>query len=179
MVRGLARYPTGDDVESVFQRLLVGGARVVVPPAEPAATATGGNDGDDNDGVATMAQLYAAFRRHHMMLPGESTRTGPVGHLPWDETMALAAPYGLSARRAAYGRTLFTTRKGYAGLGPRSTKAGDSVVLLRGGRTAYVLRKGGKKRPGIYTFLGEAYVHGLMRGEGVRGGSDLEDFEIV
>ena len=69
-------------------------------------------------------------------------------------------------------RCLFRTRKGYLGLGPREAKEGDRVGLVAGARTPFVLRrrdadtKGGAERYGL---VGEAYVHGIMRGEAAEG----------
>lgn len=46
-------------------------------------------------------------------------------------------------------------------LAPQGAKAGDEVFVLFGGQVLYVLRPVG----GMYRFLGECYVHGLMDGE--------------
>jgi hypothetical protein len=63
-------------------------------------------------------------------------------------------------------RRFFVTTAGRTGLGPRSMQPGDLVVILRGGRTPFVLRK---KADG-YWLIGPAYVHGLMDGEVVQDG---------
>lgn len=65
-------------------------------------------------------------------------------------------------------RCLFKTKAGRLGLGPQSVKAGDSVCLLAGTRTPYVLRKGDgcdQVTDANFSFLGEAYVDGIMHGE--------------
>ncbi|PVH88832.1 HET-domain-containing protein [Cadophora sp. DSE1049] len=70
-------------------------------------------------------------------------------------------------------RQFFITRKGYMGLGPKGILPGDTVCILFGGDTPYVLRE----TESCWKFVGECYVHGLMKGEAVR---DLkgEEFEI-
>lgn len=69
---------------------------------------------------------------------------------------------------------LFFTREGYMGLGPLDLKVGDSVCLLFGGLTPYILRDIGE---GCHQFIGEAYVHGIMHGEGMRD-CDAEEFAL-
>lgn len=71
-------------------------------------------------------------------------------------------------------RRFFVTAAGYMGLGPRCMQPEDTVVILRGGRTPFILRK---KADG-YWLIGVAHVHGIMYGEAVeldkrRGGSEM------
>ncbi|KAH6971541.1 hypothetical protein BKA56DRAFT_594476 [Ilyonectria sp. MPI-CAGE-AT-0026] len=60
-------------------------------------------------------------------------------------------------------RCLMRTKKGYLVLGPRASMVNDQVSLLSGGRTAYILRP--QEIPGQYSFVGEAFVAGIMQGE--------------
>ncbi|KAJ4406457.1 hypothetical protein N0V82_010127 [Gnomoniopsis sp. IMI 355080] len=64
-------------------------------------------------------------------------------------------------------RCLFRTKAGRLGLGPQSVKPGDTIHLLAGARTPYILRRrdGVDKMIDSFRFLGEAYVHGIMYGE--------------
>ena len=64
---------------------------------------------------------------------------------------------------AALGRRFFSTAGGRIGLGPLEMQAGDSVSILYGGSTPYILRK--ERDSDIYKLVGESYVHGLMYGE--------------
>ena len=68
-------------------------------------------------------------------------------------------------------RTFFTTEKGYMGIGPYFLRTGDAIVNFDGGVTPFVIRRAGKGR---YSFVGDAYVHGMMD---LRS-SDL-DFEYI
>ena len=70
------------------------------------------------------------------------------------------------SRFIGWQRKLFTTKKGYIGLGPRSARPGDGVCILCGGRVPFLLREDGR----YWRFVGEAYVHDLMDGQGLRGG---------
>ena len=64
------------------------------------------------------------------------------------------------------GRKLFRTSKGLLGLGARSVKEGDVVWAIENAQMAMVLRP---SRPGaidgLMEFMGDAYLHGCMRGE--------------
>ncbi|KAK5081488.1 hypothetical protein LTR70_008559 [Exophiala xenobiotica] len=76
-------------------------------------------------------------------------------------------------------RRCFITQDGRIGVGPTSMKKGDTVVVLFGGGTPYVLRRW----KGKWLFLGGCYVTGIMRGESIqswRAGELQEEwFDIV
>ncbi|KAK5651457.1 hypothetical protein OQA88_12464 [Cercophora sp. LCS_1] len=65
------------------------------------------------------------------------------------------------------GRVGFVTPEGYVGLGPREMQPGDEVVVLRGSSAPLVLRPG--KQGKGYECVGEAYCHGIMYGEALKG----------
>lgn len=67
------------------------------------------------------------------------------------------------------GRRLFITQNGLLGIGPKSidVKDKDEVWILRGASVPFILRPIGN---GKFRVIGEAYVHGIMRGELVSGG---------
>ena len=44
---------------------------------------------------------------------------------------------------------------------------GDRIALLNGGRVPYVIRRS-KEQKGCWIFVGDAYVRGIMDGEGVK-----------
>ncbi|PWY96198.1 hypothetical protein BO94DRAFT_541042 [Aspergillus sclerotioniger CBS 115572] len=72
-----------------------------------------------------------------------------------------AREFGLELFVFSRTRSFSTTGDGYFCLTPLHTQEGDSIVLIKGGRTPFVVREKG----GNYTLVGEAYVHGLMQGE--------------
>lgn len=82
--------------------------------------------------------------------------------------------YANGLSRACSGRLFFVTSSGRFGLGPPLTKPGDIVAILYGGEVPFVLRSIGD---GIYKFVGQCYVEGIMFGEALRaheaaGGTD-------
>jgi hypothetical protein len=71
---------------------------------------------------------------------------------------------------ALCGRSFFTTRAGYMGIGTAHAGVGDLVCIFYGGKPCYVIREQGDHQ----IFIGDAYVHGIMNGEFM-----LSDKEIV
>ena len=59
-------------------------------------------------------------------------------------------------------RRIARTEKGFVGLVPRLAEEGDRVVLLKGGKLPVVVRM---REGGVWEFIGDAYVHGISRGE--------------
>lgn len=66
--------------------------------------------------------------------------------------------------KACAHRALFVTKKGYLGLAPWNAKAGDSVAILYGGKTPYLLRQQ-EGNPELWELVGETYVYGMMDDE--------------
>jgi hypothetical protein len=93
----------------------------------------------------------------------------PVGFLAhlratWTEYPAFVALMGPTKLRRV-GRT--------AGVGclclvPAEARTGDRLWLVRGGRVPLVLRPRGDVADDAWELVGEAYVHGIMYGEGFR-----------
>lgn len=73
------------------------------------------------------------------------------------------------------GRTLFRTAKGLFGLGHVAIRSGDVVSLLGGVKSPIVLRP---RDSGSFSFLGDAYVDGIMYGEYLKTGPVYKDFDI-
>jgi len=64
--------------------------------------------------------------------------------------------------QVAHHKLLFITAGGRLGLGSCTSKVGDQVYSLLGGNTPFVLRP---SKDGVFQFVGECYVHGIMDGE--------------
>lgn len=63
---------------------------------------------------------------------------------------------------------LIVTDTGYVGSAPEGSQPGDEICVLYGGKTMYVVRP---HDDGVYhTYIGEAYVSGLMEGEALDAG---------
>ena len=73
------------------------------------------------------------------------------------------------------GRTLFATAGGRLGLGPENVQKGDVVAILLGTPVPIVLRPAAD----CFTYVGDAYIHGIMDGQFMRGDPLEEDFDIT
>ena len=78
-------------------------------------------------------------------------------------------------------RCFATTEQGYIGWVPEDSQTGDNVILLAGGEVQYVVRPVDlsdtdisemsetyirkDQMPLAYTFVGDAYIQGIMQGE--------------
>jgi len=84
----------------------------------------------------------------------------------WDVDVSLPLAWSLEAYALTFAtnRRLIITENGYIGLAPIHCKLGDQVCVLHGCSVPLVLREG----HGVVKLVGEAYVHGLMRGEAVQ-----------
>ncbi|KAK6433416.1 hypothetical protein LTR95_010411, partial [Oleoguttula sp. CCFEE 5521] len=73
----------------------------------------------------------------------------------------------------------FVTEQGLVGFGPADVEVDDVVVVLSGAHVPFVLRPVGSE----FALLGDAYVHGLMRGavriKAERGEIELEEFVLL
>ncbi len=86
----------------------------------------------------------------------------------------------LLARTQTY-RRLYTTSKGYIGLGPMSTQIGDQAWIICDAKTPFVLRpqpengnvpdnSNQTKEVKQFRLVGETYLHGFMYGEALKSG---------
>ena len=156
VVLKLESYPTGEDPFEAYVRTL-----------------SGGLDLRGDQSPHDLKFFYQAYLRTWDCL----REKGPIychaeiskdvcTHFNW---------YRDAVENVAYGRLLFTSENGYMGLAPPSTRPGDLVCVLLGGRTPYILRPDGKRH---YRLIGECYVHGQMHRNMDGVGDELEEFAI-
>jgi hypothetical protein len=72
--------------------------------------------------------------------------------------------YGRSVEAACTRRRFFSTKAGRLGLGPWDTNSGDIVCIFYLSPTPFFLRQ--DVILGTFRLVGEAYIDGLMYGEG-------------
>lgn len=73
----------------------------------------------------------------------------------------------------------FSTEGGLFGFTVRGVREGDGVCVFNGAVTPHVLRRVGRDGAERYKFVGDAYVHGMMRGEADGDGMGGEEGDIV
>ncbi|KAK0712279.1 heterokaryon incompatibility protein-domain-containing protein [Apiosordaria backusii] len=76
--------------------------------------------------------------------------------------------------RASYGRAIFRTESQYLGNGPTAAIQGDQVWIVAGADAPLILRPDGDR----FKIVGDAYVHGIMFGEGLKKG-ELREIELA
>lgn len=76
----------------------------------------------------------------------------------------------LDALRAMFsGRRVFFTEAGRVGIGADGVEKGDRVVVLRGMRFPFLMRKVGEVKENRYMLVGHCYAEGIMEGEMLGG----------
>jgi hypothetical protein len=90
--------------------------------------------------------------------------------LPYDTQISIIDRSIVSATKA---RRLYTTRNGYAGLGPTELAAYDRLYLIKGGNTPFMLRHYPSLR-----MVGDCYTFGLMDSADVKSACVERDNQI-
>jgi hypothetical protein len=111
---------------------------------------------------------YRTLRRMHNIMTAE-------GDYDWAKDPSIGAdimhvyPYINSVMRLRTARKVCVTSNGYIGGVVHGCVIGDKICIFLGASVPFVLRE---RDDGGFTFVGEAYVHGLMDGEA------LKEFDI-
>ncbi|KAK5726195.1 hypothetical protein LTR17_012910 [Elasticomyces elasticus] len=96
--------------------------------------------------------------------------SGQPGTLDADETShAAISVFRKAVHIATQDQYLFTTQKGYLGLGD-APEADDEIWILEGGRVPFLLRPypDDSDHAGGFSLVGDCYVHGIMDGEATK-----------
>jgi hypothetical protein len=171
-----ATYPTGQDRTEVFWRTLIADTAKDISPAPPQTKNAFkpflfiqlgtyfGLDGPTSRSkqavwvshAKKMDQLGLWPSQEEQIWIKQTTKNlAPGEQLP---DQAFAYNFGL----VYWWRRLFRTRRGYLGIGSQEVRLGDEVWVVPGGKTPFVLRK---LENGNHVLVGDAYVHGITRGE--------------
>ncbi|KAI7758883.1 hypothetical protein LZL87_009878 [Fusarium oxysporum] len=96
-----------------------------------------------------------------------------------DRSIEYTAPFSKSVGNASSNRCFFVTGSGSMGMGPFSMKPANIIVVLFGSPFCLVLRS--VQGTDSYNLIGDAYVHGAMNGEFVKGTKpdDYRAFTLV
>ncbi|KAK1995632.1 HET-domain-containing protein [Colletotrichum falcatum] len=121
----------------------------------------------DHENPAATEALYQKWTRSLDVMRKNESRYGSLGYGVHPITYVFQCWEGGFHEFALYCESAIERRLGWCENGwlallPEETRAGDKIVLAEGGRVPLVLRPNGD---GYDTFVGEAYVHGVMDGE--------------
>ncbi|KAL9616655.1 MAG: hypothetical protein Q9160_008511 [Pyrenula sp. 1 TL-2023] len=74
--------------------------------------------------------------------------------------------FGMYEEEIVRERNIFVSKRGYFGMCPANAGVGDTVAILKGSKVPLILRQKVDVRGGeVFTLVGDAYVHGMMKGE--------------
>ncbi len=152
MAQSVQPYPTGEDYETVYWRTLL---------------ADSGRNGVESDRYNQT--LYETWQNNEVL-----HTSVPIPNI--DVINARRTEFHTIKTRFCTGRRLFTTEKGYLGLGPADARERTLICVLHGGPVPLLLHK--NTRHQYYNFIGECFIHGLMNGEALRSDVDVRTFAI-
>ncbi|KAF2118129.1 heterokaryon incompatibility protein-domain-containing protein [Lophiotrema nucula] len=125
------------------------------------------------------SELKSSFDELVKLLP--QAETSNVTRVPSTGTMKLSVStllYLEKMRRVSLGRKFFITQKGRVGLGPLLVEPGQAVYILKGVKVPFIFGQV-EGQQNTVSLKGEAYVHGLMCGEGLTKGRKFDLVSIV
>lgn len=105
-------------------------------------------------GSTDLKTSYVAFRKY-LTTPSIEEQSGVDCHAH--------KSYMACLRDTLAGWRFVVTKRGYIGVVPGLSRAGDVIAIMKGGRVPFVVR-GSEER---WRLIGECYVHGIMKGEGL------------
>ncbi|KAI4162944.1 MAG: hypothetical protein LQ342_003455 [Letrouitia transgressa] len=97
--------------------------------------------------------------------------------MKWQQDLTPEAHSYLVAMEVGRPMRPFMTSIGYIGFGPMALQSEDVVAIFFGARVPCILRRRENGKDG-YIYVGEAYLYGLMDGEGMDLGREPTRFEV-
>ncbi|KAI3322975.1 hypothetical protein HD806DRAFT_94651 [Xylariaceae sp. AK1471] len=166
-------YPTGEMVEDLLIRLPIGDARR--PHLETTANRLRGFRGftsqPSEDAVwppETRRLVLGLSVEQNTVRDSAMARANQrIVSQYWSTVAAFASRLG--------GAVFCGTRRRYVGFVPGLAKMGDRICLLDGGRVPFLLRP---EEGGMYSLVGEAYIHGIMQGQALKQCLQKENLTI-
>ena len=155
MAQAVQPYPTGEGFQTVYWRTLLA-------------------DNGRGDAVADKynQDLYEAwYCISDRQKPGTWT---PI--LDIDTLNRRAVEFHSTMVRICTGRRVFTSQKGYLGLGPGDAREGDMICVLHGGPVPFLLHQ--HPTQSYQNFIGECFVHGMMNGEALGTADLVQEFAL-
>ena len=150
LVLGMPTYPTGERIDDVLCKTLVAGKNF------------NGTFPMSDDDFDDFFRSYVDLRTKLMKLTQRCRfqRRQP-GEYYDDLVFREPSLYLTRVEILSYFRRLIITRNGYIGLASCTTEPNDSICILFGAQTPFVLRQ----ECDDWILLGECYIHGMMDGK--------------
>ncbi|KAJ4290882.1 hypothetical protein N0V90_010078 [Kalmusia sp. IMI 367209] len=109
-------------------------------------------------GTMDMRKSYHAFRKWLSGADGCGHSSG--------RTRTAQKSYIACLKGTLEGWKFVVTKRGYVGVVPGLGEVGDVVAIMKGGCVPFLVRES-EERQGRVRLIGECYVHGVMKGEGI------------
>jgi hypothetical protein len=172
MAKRFEQYPSGVSVFDAFWQTLVAGSDVSgreKAPQDYSEVFSLVLDSSTGKMPSLPGQVYSPRRKKGFFTLDSLRSRKPAKTL---EDLRVSFTAALRNRRFA------VSERGYFGLVPRGTVAGDRVCVLEGINVPFVLRKAPEEN--AFELVGECYVHGIMEGEAIdRNDAPLRTIRIV
>ncbi|KAF2679081.1 hypothetical protein K458DRAFT_408347 [Lentithecium fluviatile CBS 122367] len=175
LIDELGTYPTGESLATVKLKAPIGSA--VAPCTDDVASIenitslTDDLEGDDNPALNNAFDWSESLTSVHCIRDIVNLLEQPKHKR--DKSWKYWTTAAAFMKRLSDGR-FFVTKRGYIGIGPPTAKVGDRVFVLKGGAVPFLLRekyrrhREGRSNRRLASLVGEAYVHGIMYGEGLQ-----------
>jgi hypothetical protein len=124
------------------------------------STVYGGETKKESDPLPP-EQRFEAFQSLEKLLPDQKRMLPPLKHQTVDTEKEYLAMVSAAGIRMHGHRLAISSRQKFSCLVPSLAAIGDRICVLHGCKFPVVLHSVGKQ----YVLVGEAYVHGIMKGE--------------
>ncbi|KAL6710407.1 hypothetical protein ACN47E_009353 [Coniothyrium glycines] len=112
--------------------------------------------------LSDFAAYWKLVCGHVSDLPAQTSLYDSLASLRGLAESGDAGSFGQRMYYTCHERCFLVTERGLLALVPPATQSGDMVVVCEGANVPYVVRK--TNAVGLVEFIGECYVHGVMRG---------------
>lgn len=163
LVQCVVDYPTGETQEEILLRLPIGNAE------RPHLESTADRLRLYRDFAKTLEgnETWPENLRELVFSVGLDKEASEFFKLPLDSQMVVTKYWQTAAafNNRICGANFCVTRERYVGMLPAAAAVGDEICLPHGSLVPFVVRRNGLK----YKLIGECYIHGIMKGESLRG----------
>lgn len=161
---------TGESNLNAFARTVIADAKILPVRGDRAFVTPSSSEQQSRSDTPTATTCYKAWYGVSADRVSPLPDFIPLYNSSWStQKLLFAQQYRDLHHVAAFGRCFIVSRKeGYMGLCYPRVLHGDHIVLLHGARTPFILRRNKRNKSvasgeETWTFLGEAYIHGLMK----------------
>lgn len=161
---------TGESTLNAFARTIIADAKILPVKGDLAPVTTSSPEQQSHPDPPSATTSYRAWYGANVTRLSPLPDSTPLYDDSWSaQKVLIAQQYRDVHHVAAFGRCFIVSREErYMGLCYPRVLHGDHIVLLHGARTPFILRRNKRNKSvaggeETWTFLDEAYIHGLMR----------------